>query len=36
MTSIMGPVVIVVMGFAIGMIVFAVMIPMFEMTNMAG
>lgn len=36
LTSLMGPVVIVIMGFAIAMIVFAVMIPMFEMTNMAG
>ncbi|MFS4460276.1 type II secretion system inner membrane protein GspF [Bdellovibrio sp. HCB2-146] len=36
MTSLMGPVVIVIMGIAIAMIVFAVMIPMFEMTNMAG
>ncbi len=36
LTSLMGPVVIVIMGMAIAMIVFAVMIPMFEMTNMAG
>ncbi|QDK45174.1 type II secretion system protein GspF [Bdellovibrio sp. ZAP7] len=36
MTSLMGPVVTVLMGMAIAMIVFAVMIPMFEMTNMAG
>lgn len=36
LTSLMGPVVIVIMGFAIAMIVFAVMIPMFEMTNLAG
>ena len=35
-TSLMGPVVIVIMGIAIASIVFAVMIPMFEMTNMAG
>jgi general secretion pathway protein F len=35
LTSIMGPVVIVLMGFAIGAVVFAVMIPMFEMTNVA-
>lgn len=36
LTSIMGPVVIVLMGFAIGAVVFAVMIPMFEMTNTVG
>ena len=36
LTSLMGPVVMVVMGFVIGMIVFAVMVPMFEMTNIAG
>ncbi len=36
MTSIMGPVVTVIMGIVIGIIVFAVMIPMFEMTNIAG
>jgi general secretion pathway protein F len=36
LTSLMGPVVMVIMGFVIGMIVFAVMIPMFEMTNISG
>ncbi|WII71930.1 type II secretion system inner membrane protein GspF [Bdellovibrio sp. 22V] len=36
LTSLMGPVVIVLMGLAIGMIVMAVMVPMFEMTNIAG
>lgn len=36
LTSLMGPVVIVIMGFAIGMIVVAVMVPMFEMANIAG
>jgi general secretion pathway protein F len=36
LTSIMGPVVIVVMGIVIGIIVFAIMIPMFEMSNIAG
>jgi general secretion pathway protein F len=36
LTSLMGPVVIVIMGLAIGAIVFAVMIPMFEMTSIAG
>ncbi|WP_374028230.1 type II secretion system F family protein [Bdellovibrio bacteriovorus] len=36
LTSIMGPIVIVIMGAAIGMIVMAVMVPMFEMANVAG
>lgn len=36
MTGLMGPVVTVVMGLVIGVIVMAVMVPMFEMTNMAG
>jgi general secretion pathway protein F len=35
-TSLMGPVVLVFMGFAIGTIVFSVMIPMFELTNVSG
>lgn len=35
LTGLMGPVVIVIMGFVIAMIVFAVMVPMFEMTNLA-
>jgi general secretion pathway protein F len=35
-TSLLGPVVIVLMGFAIAVIVFSIMIPMFEMTNLAG
>lgn len=35
-TSIMGPIVIVVMGVVIGVIVFSIMIPIFEMTNMGG
>jgi general secretion pathway protein F len=34
-TGLMGPVVLVLMGFAIGVIVFSVMIPMFELTNMS-
>jgi general secretion pathway protein F len=34
LTSIMGPVVIVVMGVVIAIIVFAIMIPMFEMSNL--
>jgi general secretion pathway protein F len=34
LTSIMGPVVIVVMGIVIAIIVFAIMIPMFEMSNL--
>ncbi len=36
LTGLMGPVVLVVMGFAVGIIVFAIMVPMFEMTNIAG
>jgi general secretion pathway protein F len=36
MTSMMGPVVLVIMGFAIGVIVFSVMIPMFELTGNIG
>ncbi|MFN7729437.1 MAG: type II secretion system inner membrane protein GspF [Bdellovibrio sp.] len=36
MTSLMGPVVLIVMGLAVGIIVFAVMVPMFEITNIAG
>lgn len=36
LTSIMGPVVIVVMGIVIAIIVFAIMVPMFEMSNIAG
>lgn len=35
-TGLMGPVVLIIMGLVIGIIVFAVMIPMFEMTNIAG
>ena len=36
LTNIMGPVVIVVMGVVIAIIVFAIMVPMFEMQNIAG
>lgn len=36
MTSIMGPVVIVIMGVVIGCIVFAILIPMMEMSNIGG
>lgn len=36
MTSLMGPVVLVIMGFIVGLIVFAIIVPMFEMTNIAG
>ena len=36
LTSLMGPIVTVLMGAAIGMIVMAVMVPMFEMSNIAG
>jgi general secretion pathway protein F len=35
-TGLMGPVVLILMGFAIGVIVFSVMIPMFELTNVSG
>ena len=36
LTGLMGPVVLVVMGIMVGVIVMAIMVPMFEMTNMAG
>jgi general secretion pathway protein F len=36
LTGLMGPIVTVLMGAAIAMIVFAVMVPMFEMSNVAG
>ncbi len=36
MTSLMGPVVLVIMGLVVGVIVMAIMVPMFEMTNLAG
>jgi general secretion pathway protein F len=36
LTSLMAPIVIVIMGGVIAMIVMAIMVPMFEMTNMAG
>ncbi|MBX2989281.1 MAG: type II secretion system inner membrane protein GspF [Bdellovibrionaceae bacterium] len=36
MTGLMGPVVTVLMGIIIGVIVMAVMVPMFEMTNLGG
>lgn len=36
LTSLMGPVVVVIMGMVIAVIVFAIMIPMFDMTNIAG
>lgn len=36
LTGLIGPVVLVVMGFAIGVIVFSVMIPMFQLTDAAG
>ena len=36
MTGLLGPVVIVIMGLAIAVIVFSVMIPMFDMTSLAG
>lgn len=36
MTSLMGPIVTVMMGLVVALIVFSVMVPMFEMTNLAG
>jgi general secretion pathway protein F len=36
LTSLLNPVMIVIMGFAIGTIVFSIMVPMFEMANIAG
>jgi general secretion pathway protein F len=36
LTSVMAPVVIVIMGIVIGIIVFAIMVPMFEMSNISG
>jgi len=36
LTSIMGPIVLILMGFAIGIIVFSVMVPMFELTGAVG
>ena len=36
LTGMMGPVVLVIMGFVVGTIVMAIMVPMFEMTNLAG
>ncbi|MEZ0391516.1 MAG: type II secretion system inner membrane protein GspF [Pseudobdellovibrionaceae bacterium] len=36
LTSLIGPVVLVLMGFAIGVIVFSVMVPMFELTGNIG
>lgn len=36
LTSLIGPVVLILMGFAIGVIVFSVMVPMFELTNAVG
>ncbi len=36
MTSILNPILIVIMGFVIGVIVFSIMIPMFEMGSAAG
>ena len=36
LTGLMGPMVLVIMGLVIGIIVFAVMIPMFELTNLGG
>jgi general secretion pathway protein F len=36
MTSLINPLILIIMGGAIGMIVFSVMMPMFEMTNRFG
>lgn len=36
LTGMMGPVVLVIMGLVVAMIVFSVMIPMFELTNLSG
>lgn len=36
LTGLMGPMVLVIMGLVIGVIVFAVMVPMFELTNLGG
>jgi general secretion pathway protein F len=35
LTSLMEPIMIILMGVVIGIIVFAIMIPIFEMTNIA-
>ena len=36
LTSILGPVMIIFMGGVIGVIVFAIMIPIFELQNIGG
>jgi type II secretory pathway component PulF len=36
LTSLLEPIMIIVMGCVIGIIVFAIMIPMFELSGMAG
>jgi general secretion pathway protein F len=36
MTSLMGPIVLILMGLAIAVIVFAIMLPMFELQNLGG
>lgn len=36
LTGLLGPVVLIIMGIAIGIIVFAVLVPMFELTNLGG
>jgi general secretion pathway protein F len=36
LTGLMGPIVLVIMGLVVGIIVMAIMVPMFEMTNLAG
>lgn len=36
LTSLMGPIVTIIMGFVITIIVFSILVPMFELTNIAG
>jgi general secretion pathway protein F len=36
LTAMMSPIVLIIMGFTIGIIVFSVLVPMFEMTSIAG
>ncbi len=36
LTSLLAPIMIIVMGCVIGIIVFAIMIPMFELSNLGG
>ena len=36
LTSLLGPIMIVIMGCVIGVIVFSIMVPMFELSSMGG